>query len=177
MSQSEDIPADLWSFSLERYARSGISATCLDLQDRLDADINVVLLCLWAGQRGTALTTADIRAILAGGAAGWRRDAVVPLRTARRHIKTWNAPRGDPAIEAFRDKVKALELEAERFAQRLLAGAFAERFGTGATSATRVSAPSAIAADNLTAYLEIIAWEASDSWRPRIETLVASCID
>ena len=41
-----------WRFSLELYARDGVPAACLALQDREGADVNLVLLALWLGESG-----------------------------------------------------------------------------------------------------------------------------
>lgn len=175
--RAADIADDLWAFSLDRYARPGVREACLDLQDGFGGDVNVVLLGLWAGQNGFALSGADIEAILAAGAAAWQRDAVAPLRAARRTIKVWNAQRRDPEIAAFRDRVQALELEAERLAQRLLAAAFAERFAARASSGHSKASATATAMRNLSHYLERVAPGQSDAWAGNVETLASVCTD
>lgn len=175
MTANADIEARLWAFSLDRYARAGVRDACLDLQDRFGADVNVVLLALWAGAGEVALSGPDFEAITAAGAGAWQRDAVAPLRAARRNIKAFNAVRRDPGVEAMRDQLKRLELEAERQAQRLLAAAFAARFGSGAAVDRTPAAATAVARNNLSNYLERVAPGQTADWVASVETLVSAC--
>jgi hypothetical protein len=94
---------EFWQFSLETYARPGVSAACIALQDTSGCDVNILLLALYAGMvLGHRLD----------------RDRVTqPLRAARRNAKAWAA---DPEVAAFRAAVQATEIEAERLAQRQL---------------------------------------------------------
>jgi uncharacterized protein (TIGR02444 family) len=168
---------DFWDFSLDRYARPGISEICLELQDRLEADVNVVLLSLWTGQSSITLSGPDIRTIMSDGAEAWHADAIVPLRTARRNIKLRNAELGDAQIEAFRDKVKVLELEAERHAQRLLVGALSRHCDTKRKAVDPNGLTATCANQNLSNYLEIVAPGQATTWRGQVTALVKACID
>jgi uncharacterized protein (TIGR02444 family) len=134
---------DFWNFSLAFYGRPGVSAACLDLQDRHGCDVNLVLYACWVGLSGRGRLT---RADLAGAAAAndpWRQAVIENLRAARRAIK-------EQASDAaqFYAAAKAVELEAERVAQHRLA-TLAPAPATTAGTVRR-----AHAADNLTLYLE-----------------------
>ncbi|MEZ1317656.1 TIGR02444 family protein [Pseudomonas fluorescens] len=102
--------SDLWSFSLTTYARPGVEAACLDLQS---AGVNVcLLLCgLWLGTRGTVFDEQRLQQ-LRRVTAPWDVDVVQPLRTLRTQWKVIASD--DPELNALREQVKALELEAER---------------------------------------------------------------
>ena len=102
--------SDLWSFSLGTYARPGVEAACLTLQS---AGVNVcLLLCgLWLGQRGVACNEQRLQQ-LRNVAEPWDADVVRPLRDVRMQWKI-NATE-DAELNALREQVKALELEAER---------------------------------------------------------------
>jgi uncharacterized protein (TIGR02444 family) len=102
--------SDLWSFSLTLYARPGVEQACLQLQS---TGINVcLLLCAaWLGQRGVACNEQRLRQ-LRGVALPWDTDVVQPLRTLRTQWKTLAIQ--DAELQALREQVKALELEAER---------------------------------------------------------------
>ena len=101
----------LWRFSLAVYSRPGVDAACVGLQDRLGADVNLLLLALWAGAVcGARLDDAELER-LASEAAAWHRPVVAPLRGVRRHLK------GVAGAEALRQAVKAVELESERLEQ------------------------------------------------------------
>ncbi|MBK5398670.1 TIGR02444 family protein [Pseudomonas sp. TH39(2020)] len=102
--------SDLWSFSLSTYARPGVEPACLQLQS---AGINVcLLLCgLWLGERGVACNEQRLQQ-LRSAAEPWDADVVQPLRALR---VNWKAVATDDSeLNALREQVKALELEAER---------------------------------------------------------------
>jgi uncharacterized protein (TIGR02444 family) len=102
--------SDLWSFSLGTYARPGVEAACLQLQA---TGVNVcLLLCgLWLGQRGVACNEQRLQ-WLRNVAEPWDSDVVQPLRALRTQWKS--AAAKDMEVNALREQVKALELEAER---------------------------------------------------------------
>ena len=108
-----------WAFSLEVYGRPGVAPACLALQDRHGLDVNLLLFCCWAASQGVTL---DQRTLAAAeeAVAGWRNQVVKPLRGLRRRLK--RDMEGFPAAEtaALREKVKAVELDAERLEQTRL---------------------------------------------------------
>jgi uncharacterized protein (TIGR02444 family) len=112
----------LWTFSLVVYAEAGVQQECLALQERLALDVNLLLLCAYAGVRGVTLSGNDVAAA-AGAVAGWHRDVVRPLRAARRALKS--VVRDDAA--ALRAEVKAAELTSEQIEQALLWAWWQER--------------------------------------------------
>lgn len=104
------MPADLWSFTLDFYARPGIEQACLRLQDQ-GADVCVLLFGVWLGARGVACHPARVEAISAI-ARPWQADVVMPLRALRTQWRS--AAQGDTGLAMLREQVKKLELEAER---------------------------------------------------------------
>lgn len=115
MMKQPDHP--FWEFSLRLYARPGVAEASLALQDRFDADVNMLFFMLWAADNHRALSTADIRALIAQ-VQPWRDNVVRPLRIARRHLKTttWKSPETDD----LRQRIQAQELDAERMQQFFL---------------------------------------------------------
>jgi uncharacterized protein (TIGR02444 family) len=129
-----------WAFSLELYARPGVAASCLRLQDEGGFDVNLLLLCCWIARSGRGrLSEADIAAAEAR-AAPWRRDVIEPLRAVRRGLK--KLP--DAASLSLYAELKQIELRAEREEQRLLL-------------ASKLGSPSAVgtADDDLAANLHL----------------------
>ena len=102
--------SDLWSFSLNTYARPGVERACLQLQS---AGVNVcLLLCgAWLGQRGVICDEQRIK-LLRTVAEPWDGDIVQPLRALRMRWKV--VATDDAELKKLREQVKALELEAER---------------------------------------------------------------
>ncbi|MFO2461913.1 TIGR02444 family protein [Pseudomonas sp. 15FMM2] len=102
--------ADLWSFALSTYARPGVEDTCLRLQTQ-GADVCLLLCGLWLEQRGIAADAMRLQA-LKQIAQPWQADVIDPLRQLRRQ---WRATaQHDTELGALRERVKSLELEAER---------------------------------------------------------------
>ncbi len=108
-----------WRFSLRIYGTPDVPAACLTLQDRSGVDVNVLLFGLFAASQNRRLASADMDAIMAA-IDPWRLNAVVPLRGVRRFLK--DTPAGFEAqdIPALRQRVKMMELDAERLQQEVL---------------------------------------------------------
>ncbi|GAB7528676.1 TIGR02444 family protein [Pseudomonas sp. 3A(2025)] len=104
------MPVDLWSFTLDFYARPGVEQACLRLQAQ-GADVCVVLMGVWLGYRGVRCSTARLAAI-ATTASTWQAQVVEPLRALRTQWR--QAAASDSALAALRAQVKALELKAEQ---------------------------------------------------------------
>ena len=102
--------SDLWSFSLDVYARPGAEQACLQLQS---AGTNVcLLLCgMWLEQRGVVFSEPRVRQ-LREVVKGWDVGVIQPLRALRTQWKAGAA--GDTDLHGLREKLKALELEGER---------------------------------------------------------------
>jgi uncharacterized protein (TIGR02444 family) len=134
-----------WRFSLHFYRRDGVSDACIALQDECGVDVNLLLFLLWLAAGRRQLSVADVER-LDEAIRGWRDLTIIPIRDARRKLK------GIPTLveslkqEAFRTKIKAVELEAERLQQEALFGL--TRTGPLGGEA----APAAAARANIAAY-------------------------
>ncbi|MEP5764118.1 MAG: TIGR02444 family protein [Halieaceae bacterium] len=93
-----------WDFSLDTYARPGVAAACLALQDQHGVDVNVLLYACFAAGRGVTLAKADLDAMDAV-IEEWRCEVVKPLRMLRRRL---------PEATPLRDLVQQAELSAEQ---------------------------------------------------------------
>lgn len=102
----------IWDYARAVYAAPGFSAAALRVQDECGADVCVLIWLLW---RGRGVTAAGLRVVL-DEIAPWRQAVVLPLRAARRGMK------GVPGAEGVRERVAALEIEAEREQLERLAG-------------------------------------------------------
>ncbi len=114
---------EFWQFSLAVYGREGAGRACLSLQDRLGADVNLLLFCCWLGAaRGRILSPDELR-MLIKAVAPWRSNVVTPLRGVRRYLKqTGEADSGLPheLVVSLKAAVADDELVAERVEQGLL---------------------------------------------------------
>jgi uncharacterized protein (TIGR02444 family) len=109
-----------WVFSLRFYQLPGVAESCIELQDRHGADVNLVLFALWAADSGHQL---DAEAITAADRAArqWRETVTQPLRAARRALKTGSDRFDESEVRALRRQVMAAELESERLQQGAMA--------------------------------------------------------
>jgi len=135
-----------WHFSLGFYRAPEVASACIQMQDEAGVDVNLLFFLLWNASLQQRLSASDVEAI-DRHVAGWRQSAVIPLRAVRRTLKS--APRliEPAASEAFRTKVKGLELEAERLQQEALYN-FAQAASLGAPAASAEEAARA----NVAAY-------------------------
>lgn len=101
---------DLWDYALKLYARPGVEAACLQLQEGGD-DICLLLAGAWLQRRGTPCRDEHVQA-LRELAEPWQREVVAPLRQMRRAWRTTAAQ--DLELATLRERLKRLELEAER---------------------------------------------------------------
>ncbi len=114
-------PSAFWKFSLKFYGRRGVSAACVELQDSAGIDVNCMFLIIYLSYSGRILAAGAVAEMHALTGA-WREQVVVPLRGARRYLKSPAAQ--DSATAALRADIKRAELEAERLQQLTLEAAF-----------------------------------------------------
>ena len=101
----------LWDYALTLYARPGVQAAGLTLQDEHAQSVPLLIWRLWANDR--RVDAATLRAA-AGLAREWEARVVAPLRTVRRRLAAPAAPVADGPRLLLRETVKASELAAER---------------------------------------------------------------
>lgn len=160
-----------WEFSLMLYSRPGVAEACLRLQDRLGADVNLLLFGCWVGACGGGrLADADWRRLI-GGTGSWRSGIVEPLRQVRRRLKTAQWPGiGTASAMALRVEAQRLELEAEHIEQRAIAALFPVAPDASVPAAMRT----ADAAANIAGYVTALAVRPAACDRADMDLVVAS---
>ncbi|MGV6472911.1 TIGR02444 family protein [Azotobacter vinelandii] len=103
------MPRDLQAFALGLYLRPGVEAACLELQEQ-GADVCLLLCAVWLETHGIECT-AERCAELQRLAQPWRTQVIAPLRRLRQDWRP--AARSDPVLDELRERLKALELDAE----------------------------------------------------------------
>ncbi|HJU15098.1 MAG TPA: TIGR02444 family protein [Stellaceae bacterium] len=117
MSEPDEAAEAFWQFSLCFYRLPRIEEALVGLQDRDGYDVNLILYALWLGWSGRGRVGKRELAEAALAAEPIRERVAAPLRALRRRLKS------DPDldVQALRERIKGLELEAERIAQSRLA--------------------------------------------------------
>lgn len=108
-----------WRFSLHFYRQAGVFDACIALQDDCGIDVNLLLFLFWLASDDRQLSTEDVE-LLDDNVRDWRNLTIVPIRDARRKLKGAATLVAPAKQEAFRTKVKAIELDAERLQQEAL---------------------------------------------------------
>lgn len=101
----------LWDFALAFYAKPGVEAACLTLQEEAGLDVCEVLFHCWLYSRGLEAKPEAV----AGQREQrrlWQRHVTEILRGLRRDLKASAAE--SQSIEALRKTIKQAELMAER---------------------------------------------------------------
>jgi uncharacterized protein (TIGR02444 family) len=137
MSDTAKAPVEkspFWRFSVKFYAEPGVAQACIDLQDQAGVDVNILFFLLWNATQNRALDNTEV-AELERSIGAWRDMAVTPIRDVRRALKSPPPIMAPDIAEAFRTRIKAVELEAERLQQEAMYGlAQSGRLGRAAAS-------------------------------------------
>jgi uncharacterized protein (TIGR02444 family) len=119
MSETQAEITPFWRFSLHFYKQAGVSDACIKLQDDCGVDVNLLLYLFWLASDGRQLTADEVRDLDAK-VKSWRELTIIPIRDTRRKLKGAVTLLDPNRQEAFRNKVKAVELDAERLQQEAL---------------------------------------------------------
>jgi uncharacterized protein (TIGR02444 family) len=147
--QTQTEPTPFWRFSLHFYRQSGVSDACIALQDDCGVDVNLLLFLFWLADDGRFLSADEVKK-LDDTVRDWRNLTIIPTRDTRRKLKGARTLVEPGKQEAFRNKVKAVELEAERLQQEALY-AFTQSGPLGTEAA-----PHAAVRGNVSAYERIM---------------------
>ena len=104
------------TFSKKFYFTPGKKDALLKLQENYDLNINFILFCFWVGHSKKNLLSVNDIYILTSFSATWHDLVVKKIRRLRRNLKQHN----NKEIQLIREKVKALELNAEYLEQEFL---------------------------------------------------------
>jgi uncharacterized protein (TIGR02444 family) len=110
---------DFWTFSLDFYGKQNVAKACLSLQDRRDADVNLLLLAAYLASKGHVLDDTHL-SIADGMTAGWRAAVLQQLRQVRRRLPKFAEEVPEDDRKQVKEKILEAELAAEQVAHRLI---------------------------------------------------------
>jgi uncharacterized protein (TIGR02444 family) len=119
MNDTPTATTPFWRFSLKYYGQAGVSDACIALQDGCGVDVNLLLFLFWLASERQALSADEVKKLDAT-IKSWRELTIIPIRDTRRKLKGAKTFVDPAKQEALRDKVKAVELEAEKLQQEAL---------------------------------------------------------
>jgi uncharacterized protein (TIGR02444 family) len=149
MSDEKATETPFWRFSLNFYRQAGVSEACIALQDGCGVDVNLLLFLFWLASDDRQLSADEVQ-MLDDNVRDWRNLTIVPIRDTRRKLKGATTLVAPTKQEAFRTKVKAIELDAERLQQEAL-----YEFTKSGPLGTAAAAPTAARA-NIAAYESVV---------------------
>jgi uncharacterized protein (TIGR02444 family) len=103
----------LWDWAVAAYAAPDVADACLALQDHHEQNVPLLLWSAWVAQTGRRPDEDTIEAAC-DTARAWDGVVVAPLRAVRRTLKAPVPDIDDGPRESVRNRIKALELEAEK---------------------------------------------------------------
>ena len=103
----------LWDWAVKAYDKDGVAEACLQLQDYFEQNVCLLLWAAWCGETGRKPEDDDLEAAC-DIARAWQDTTIAPLRAVRRTLKKPVPDLETEAREAVRNRIKAIELEAER---------------------------------------------------------------
>ena len=109
-----------WDFSSQLYGKDGVAEICLDLQDKLEVDVNLLLFCYWVAHFKNIPSESEWTRIFEFSKS-WQKEIVQPLRNARKSIteQLKNQP-SNPDYAELKEQLKSNELDAERIQQETI---------------------------------------------------------
>ena len=116
-----------WAFALRFYERPEVAEALLLLQDRVGADVCVVLFALFIARTHRVAVDGQDLADLDAVIADWRREVIWPLRSLRRRLRSGPCPAPAAATQALLQRIKAAEIDAEQIELAVLAQQFYRR--------------------------------------------------
>jgi uncharacterized protein (TIGR02444 family) len=96
-----------------------VSDACIALQDGCGIDVSLLLFLFWLASERQELAADEVKKLDAT-IKSWRELTIIPIRDTRRKLKGAKTFVDPAKQEALRDKIKAVELEAEKLQQEAL---------------------------------------------------------
>ncbi|MDH5473563.1 MAG: TIGR02444 family protein [Gammaproteobacteria bacterium] len=112
-------PSEFWNYSNSIYNHPEVENSCLKLQDKYQADINILLYCCWTGQKQISLSENDIK-ILINISQPWQTNILSHLRSARKTLKISTVVIQKELREQAHKNICEMELNAEHMNQLAL---------------------------------------------------------
>jgi len=105
-----------WNYSCQLFQIADVADTCLQIQNSLDADVNLLLFCCWAGDNHHPLNKLDIDKLIQASEP-WQTAIIKPLRDARRLMKNQIIAMPANLHKQTIANLSEMELNAEHMAQ------------------------------------------------------------
>jgi uncharacterized protein (TIGR02444 family) len=160
-----------WDFALRVYRTPGVSGVCLEVQERLGVDVNVLLFCCWLGESGRGAMSRETLTRARDTVAIWHESVVKHLRSVRRILKDGIPSAPAELAQALRAQIQAQEINAEHIEQLMLAESVA---AVGVTAGMGDDRRAEDAAANVGAYVQSLGVTATAADRAALGRIVSA---
>jgi uncharacterized protein (TIGR02444 family) len=125
---------EFWQFSLTFYGRPEVARQCLELQDKWNAKVNLLLWLAWLEQRGQ-LVDNELLTHAENSVDEWNRTIIQPLRQVRRQLRaqflavpatSLRVADSAELMTTIYQALKTTELHTEQVEQEMLASLVAD---------------------------------------------------
>lgn len=110
--------SELWNYSTHIWTLPGVEDLCIRLQTEYDADVNLLIYCLWLGEQKRCLNDDDLQVML-DTVKPWQ-TMIKPLRDSRRMMQQQLIAMPSELVEQTIANMKEMEINAEHMAQLAL---------------------------------------------------------
>jgi len=110
--------SELWNYSTHLWTLPGVEDLCISLQTEYDADVNLLIYCLWLGEQKRCLNEDDLQVML-DTVKPWQ-TMIKPLRNSRRMMQQQMIAMPGELVEQSIANMKEMEINAEHMAQLAL---------------------------------------------------------
>lgn len=141
----------MWDYVTRLYAKDNVRNACLELQERHDLDVNILLFCCWNAASGRGEFTDDELKSGLARVADWRQKVILPLRDLRKYLKESAEPVASRLTGSLRHVIVESELYSEHMEVLILSEAV-DRPGTGSFDLDQQALDGAT---NIAAYIKL----------------------
>lgn len=151
-SESAFPPNPLWDYVTRLYAKENVRQACLELQDRHDLDVNILLFCCWNAASGRGKFTNNELESGLDRVAEWRQNVILRLRDLRKYLKE-NA---EPAPSRLTGSLRHVIVESELFSEHMEVLILSEAVDRPGTGSFDLDQQALDGAGNIAAYIELL---------------------
>ena len=110
--------SEFWNYSTQIWTLPGLEAICLELQNKHDTNVNILLYCCWLGDKRLCLNDDDLQMLL-DTTKPWQ-TIIQPLRDSRKMMKQSLLAMPSKMIDQTLNNINEMELNAEHMEQLAL---------------------------------------------------------
>ena len=110
--------SEFWNYSSQIWTLPGTEKVCLELQNKHEINVNILLYCAWAGDKKLCMNDDDLQMLL-DTTQPWQ-TIIKPLRDSRKMMKQSMLAMPSKMVDQTLKNINEMELNAEHMEQLAL---------------------------------------------------------